>query len=781
MPNNNNNNNNNVAPNTNNVNPAQQQNPPPNGFIQAITRGIMIYMLMNVVKNYASPNQNQGQSSTSTPNNYYENSNANNDQGMGMTKPRGVTPQTQHQHLHQHQHQPMTNIYSNTKPSCLWSLDTIMDLHVYITDKEEYPLEHCDPKMLKKEEDSSAAISTTTSTTTTTDTVNGALAEWHEFDLKLGPKTSKSNSNSKSSMAELFTMESQMTNARTTNLTIPLTHKVQFNETHIYAHVCLVRRTATTTTTTTDNDNDDALQRTNTTLSTANPNIYLKTIPLTKHKQRKRTRNEKNLLAKQNDDADDDDDADKTCNSTTDNSNENMSNESVSPLTLASKNFTQNAVLLYIKPSLTINLVDMKTLPPFSNRNAIPKPIAMHMAWFNESSSTKTPTTPLSSIFYPILYNNEFWITKKSLIEVNDKIHSHTIQITFDDISIMKWQFMSSMEESWKTKSQFSFDQQNDEESNDSNADMIRTLLLETNPYLLAITVIVSVLHSIFDILAFKNDISFFKGRKSMQGISLRSMIVNTAFQVVILLYLMDNETSFMIMVSNGVGVAIEIWKISKALKLTLYNSEGKLELQVTETELYAKSTTKEFDEIATDHLMYITMPLVTGYGMYSLFHQKHKGWYSWILNTLVGFIYMFGFVMMTPQLFINYKLQSVAHLNWRTMSYKSINTFIDDLFAFVIRMPIMHRLACLRDDVIFLIFCYQKYKYRTDFTRVNEYGQCAQPTEEMMKEKEEEVRNAVCDTPPVDLAVELKEGNESTGNLKQRRGARDKKVKITT
>merc|ERR1712194_448943 len=56
----------------------------------------------------------------------------------------------------------------------------------------------------------------------------------------------------------------------------------------------------------------------------------------------------------------------------------------------------------------------------------------------------------------------------------------------------------------------------------------------------------------------------------------------------------------------------------------------------------------------------------------------------------------------MTPQLFINYKLQSVAHLNWRTMSYKSINTFIDDLFAFVIKMPIMHRLACLRDDTIF-------------------------------------------------------------------------------
>merc|ERR1719491_1443119 len=136
---------------------------------------------------------------------------------------------------------------------------------------------------------------------------------------------------------------------------------------------------------------------------------------------------------------------------------------------------------------------------------------------------------------------------------------------------------------------------------------------------------------------------------------------------------------------------------------------------------------------------MFVTMPLVAGYGIYSLLHQKHKGWYSWILNTLVGFIYMFGFVMMTPQLFINYKLQSVAHLNWRTLTYKSINTFIDDLFAFVIKMPIMHRLACLRDDVIFFIFCYQRYKYRTDYTRVNEFGQCEQPTEELLKEQQEQ------------------------------------------
>lgn len=38
---------------------------------------------------------------------------------------------------------------------------------------------------------------------------------------------------------------------------------------------------------------------------------------------------------------------------------------------------------------------------------------------------------------------------------------------------------------------------------------------------------------------------------------------------------------------------------------------------------------------------------------------------YSWILNSLVGAVYTFGFILMCPQLYLNYKLKSVAHLPW--------------------------------------------------------------------------------------------------------------------
>jgi len=78
----------------------------------------------------------------------------------------------------------------------------------------------------------------------------------------------------------------------------------------------------------------------------------------------------------------------------------------------------------------------------------------------------------------------------------------------------------------------------------------------------------------------------------------------------------------------------------------------------------------------------------------------------------------------MTPQLFINYRLKSVAHLNWKFFMYKALNTFIDDLFAFIIKMPTLHRMSCFRDDIVFAVFLYQRWIYRVDMSRTNEFGQ---------------------------------------------------------
>lgn len=465
------------------------------------------------------------------------------------------------------------------------------------------------------------------------------------------------------------------------NTTIPLSKAIIFNETNLYAHVCL--------------NLHDAERK---------GDVFTKTFVLTKYKLRKRRRDEKMLLG-------DEVQSEVISGETKINV---ISNYLDSPLYSASSNRTHDQILLFINPTLSLQLIS--NLPPFVSKHSIPSSIGVFMDWSKEENT--------SNQYYPLLYHSEFWTRRDMLLEINGTLDHINVEFNLNSVPLWKWQMMSSMEITWK--------QNESSGKDDGGSDMLRKMLLETNPILLFITVIVSILHTIFDCLAFKNDVAFFKGNKSMEGLSLRSMVVNTGFQIIIFLYLADNDTSFMVLASNAVGLCIEIWKISKAVKVSVFDIDGGIRFQWKEDSTYSNSKTKEYDEIATSHLLYITMPLVSGYGIYSLLHQRHKSWYSWVLNTLVGFIYMFGFVMMTPQLFINYKLQSVAHLNWRTLTYKSINTFIDDLFAFVIKMPIMHRLACLRDDVIFFIYLYQRFKYRTDYSRVNEFGQCTAPTDEM-------------------------------------------------
>src|SRR5436305_10210764 len=78
-------------------------------------------------------------------------------------------------------------------------------------------------------------------------------------------------------------------------------------------------------------------------------------------------------------------------------------------------------------------------------------------------------------------------------------------------------------------------------------------------------------------------------------------------------------------------------------------------------------------------------IPLLLSYAIYSLYYEEHKSWYSFIVTTLVGFVYFWGFLMMVnftpyvyngfnlqvPALYINYRLRSVAHMPRRAMIYK--------------------------------------------------------------------------------------------------------------
>lgn len=337
--------------------------------------------------------------------------------------------------------------------------------------------------------------------------------------------------------------------------------------------------------------------------------------------------------------------------------------------------------------------------------------------------------------YHPIIYMNDFWSLTEHQMEINKTTEKLPLKVTLYPISYMKYNLYISMDYSFKVNSEMLG-------STDNEFDEIKRMLKETNPILLGITFTVSIVHSIFDFLAFRNDVKFWKNRKDMIGISFRTLLMNIGTQAIVFLYLLDNETSWMIIVSNGVELMISVWKIHKAVHVRLDRS-GKIPKIKFEDRVKNKEVdkTNEYDIEAFKYFQYIIWPLLIGYIIYSLIYEEHKGWYSFIISTLVGFVYMFGFLSLLPQLFINYKLKSVEHMPWKTFMYKSLNTFIDDLFAIVIKMPTLHRIACLRDDVVFFVYLYQRWIYPVDHTRRNEFGQVDEKAlnEKLKKLKENE------------------------------------------
>ena len=46
---------------------------------------------------------------------------------------------------------------------------------------------------------------------------------------------------------------------------------------------------------------------------------------------------------------------------------------------------------------------------------------------------------------------------------------------------------------------------------------------------------------------------------------------------------------------------------------------------------------------MAFKYLGFLLFPMLIGYGVYSMLYNEHKGWYSFILNMIYGFLLMFG------------------------------------------------------------------------------------------------------------------------------------------
>jgi len=368
---------------------------------------------------------------------------------------------------------------------------------------------------------------------------------------------------------------------------------------------------------------------------------------------------------------------------------------------------------------------------------------------------------PTGWVLLPELHVDEIGLTSEKYIPINETLTSLPLRVSVDrsdmehherrttategGLSPARWRLLSHLSKSLESQKELGFEQ--------SDIDDLRRLIADTNVTLLAITVLASGLHLLFEFLTFKSEVSFWRSNKDLTGLSVRSLFLDMMGQVIILLFLIEKDSSLLVTVPAAIGCLIALWKCQRGAgfkfvpihknsteKVSWWNVVPEMfgyELRATRLQVRAtsgeegKSTAKkptssqdlaaltiETDRIATRTLGSFLLPVVLAYIVYSFVMEEHTGWYSWFITSASSAVYALGFVLMTPQLFLNYKLKSVAHLPWRVLGYKFINTFIDDLFAFIIRMPAMTRLSCFRDDIVFFIYLYQRWLYPVDTSR---------------------------------------------------------------
>ena len=160
-----------------------------------------------------------------------------------------------------------------------------------------------------------------------------------------------------------------------------------------------------------------------------------------------------------------------------------------------------------------------------------------------------TAPTPEGSpkAYYPPVFPNDFWLLRENMMPINETSESLPLHINYQAVSGMKFQLLAMMTQS--------MDQAAAQQGGGAEMDEVKRMLTETNPWLLGTTVIVTILHMLFEFLAFSSDVMHWRKKdKDLVGVSLNTILTNCVVQLVILLYLQDSseETSFMILFGQG-------------------------------------------------------------------------------------------------------------------------------------------------------------------------------------------------------------------------------------
>ncbi|XP_057691530.1 lipid scramblase CLPTM1L-like isoform X3 [Corythoichthys intestinalis] len=245
-------------------------------------------------------------------------------------------------------------------------------------------------------------------------------------------------------------------------------------------------------------------------------------------------------------------------------------------------------------------------------------------------------------LYLPLLLIDELSFRVKDLMEINRSTIQLPLTVSYEGISLRRFRFWVHLQDVVYSLRQFGFSEE--------YIDEIKGTLLGSNLYLLVLTALITALQLICEFLALKNDISSWRKKKSMAGISRKSILWRSFGTLLIFLHLLE-ETSLLVLLPVGLAACVEVWKVFKVFRINMH--WGRLWVNKLDEE---ERRTVEFDKQASRYLSYLIYPLCISGAIFSLAYLRQKSYFSWMVNSLVTGVYAFGFLSMVPQLFINHK-----------------------------------------------------------------------------------------------------------------------------
>ncbi|CAK6967571.1 lipid scramblase CLPTM1L-like [Scomber scombrus] len=309
-------------------------------------------------------------------------------------------------------------------------------------------------------------------------------------------------------------------------------------------------------------------------------------------------------------------------------------------------------------------------------------------------------------MYLPLLLVNELSFRVRDLMEISSSTVQLPLTVSYEGISLRSFRFWVHLQDVVYSLRQFGFTEE--------NIDEIKETLVGSNLYLLVLTALITALQLICEFLALKNDISSWRKKKSMSGMSRKSVLWRSLSTLLIFVHLLE-ETSLLVLLPVGLGACVEVWKLFKVFKINVQWKSSKLHVNKLDEE---ERKTVEYDTKASRYLSYLVYPLCISGAIFSLAYLRQKSYFSWMINSLVTGVYALGFLSMAPQLYINHKLKSVSHLQGTVLMYRGVNTLISDLcscasfFSSSGAFLSSHQLSCFRDELLFFLYLYQRRRY---------------------------------------------------------------------